>query len=50
MSFHNGIPIAAVNVASRVSMPTDSPSRRSSDEKARTDAIKAADLRLRGKL
>jgi hypothetical protein len=47
MSFHNGIPIATVSIASSVSMPTDAPSRRRADENARPKAIKAAALRLR---
>lgn len=49
MSFYNGIPIAAVNIAHSVSMPTDSTSRRPADENARPNATKAAALRLRRK-
>lgn len=49
MSFYNGIPIAAVNIAPSVSMPTDSTSRHTADEDARPDATKAAALRLRRK-
>ncbi|HZY99650.1 MAG TPA: hypothetical protein VFE36_08760 [Candidatus Baltobacteraceae bacterium] len=49
MSFYNGIPIATINIASSVAMPTDSPSRRRADENARPNPIKAAALRLRQK-
>jgi hypothetical protein len=49
MSFHNGIPIATVNVGSSVSMPTDGQSRRRADESARPNTVKAADVRLHRK-
>lgn len=47
MRFYNGVPIAVVSVMPSVSMPTDSQSRRSIDEKKSPQTMKSSVLRCK---